>query len=181
MALSLSSPCCHRDSAVFILGCFQWYQQPLHTVSICLCLVAVQLRWWPGINKLLFLQATAIFSDYFNYQGWLSRCMCFPCGASGKEPACHCRRLKRHRFDPWTRKIPLRRAWQPTLVFLPGKSHGQRSLAGYSPWGHRRVWHWSNSAQLLFLSLHHASPGVSFSFCAWFWSVISHYQRLAHS
>ena len=38
-------------------------------------------------------------------------------------------------FDPWVGKIPWRRAWQPIPVFLPGKSHGQRSLAGYSPWG----------------------------------------------
>ena len=38
-------------------------------------------------------------------------------------------------FDPWVRKILWRRAWQPTPVFLPGESHGQRSLAGYSPWG----------------------------------------------
>ena len=38
-------------------------------------------------------------------------------------------------FDPWVGKIPWRRAWQPTLVFLLGESHGQRSLAGYSPWG----------------------------------------------
>ena len=37
-------------------------------------------------------------------------------------------------FDPWIGKIPWRRAWQPTLVFLPGESHGQRSLAGYSHW-----------------------------------------------
>ena len=36
---------------------------------------------------------------------------------------------------PWVRKIPLRREWQPTPVFLPGEPHGQRSLAGYSPWG----------------------------------------------
>ena len=35
--------------------------------------------------------------------------------------------------DTWVRKIPWRRKWQPTSVFLPGKSHGQRSLAGYSP------------------------------------------------
>ena len=41
---------------------------------------------------------------------------------------------KRHRFDPWVRKVPWRRAWQPTPVFLPGESHGQRSLAGYGPW-----------------------------------------------
>ena len=38
-------------------------------------------------------------------------------------------------FDPWVRMIPWRRKWQPTPVFLPGKSHGQRSIVGYSPWG----------------------------------------------
>ena len=37
-------------------------------------------------------------------------------------------------FDPWVGKIPWRRAWQPTPVFLPGESHGQRNLVGYSPW-----------------------------------------------
>ena len=42
-------------------------------------------------------------------------------------------------FDPWVRKIPQRRAWQPTPVFFPGESHGQRSLAGYSPWGHKEL------------------------------------------
>ena len=41
----------------------------------------------------------------------------------------------RHRFDPWVGKIPWRRAWQATPVFLPGESHGQRNLVGYSPWG----------------------------------------------
>jgi len=56
----------------------------------------------------------------------------FPGGASGKEPPCQCRRCKRHGFYPWVRKIPWRRAWQPTPVFLPGESHGQRSLVGYS-------------------------------------------------
>ena len=43
----------------------------------------------------------------------------------------------RHKFDAWVGKIPCRRAWQPTLVFLPGESHGQRSLVGYSLWGHK--------------------------------------------
>ena len=61
--------------------------------------------------------------------------MGFPGGTSGKEPTCQCRRHKRHRFNPWVGKIPWRRAWQPMPVFLPGKSHGQRSLVGYSPWG----------------------------------------------
>ena len=40
-------------------------------------------------------------------------------------------------FNPWVRKIPWRREWQPTLAFLPGESHRQRSLAGYSPYGHK--------------------------------------------
>ena len=51
----------------------------------------------------------------------------------GKEFACQCRRLG---FDPWARKIPWRRKWQPTPVFLLGKFHRQRRQAGYSPWGH---------------------------------------------
>ena len=44
---------------------------------------------------------------------------------------------RRPGFNPWVRKIPWRRKWQPTPVPLPGKLHGQRSLVGYSPWGHR--------------------------------------------
>ena len=53
----------------------------------------------------------------------------FPGGSRGKEPAC---RHRRYEFDPWVRKIPWRREWQPTPVFLPGESHSQRSLVGYS-------------------------------------------------
>ena len=46
---------------------------------------------------------------------------------------------ERDGFPPWVRKIPWRREWQPTPVFLPGKSHGLRSLAGYSLWGHKEL------------------------------------------
>ena len=56
-----------------------------------------------------------------------------------KTPTCQRRKRERLGFDPWVGKIPWRRAWQPTPVFLPGKSPGQRSLAGYSLWGHRNV------------------------------------------
>ena len=45
------------------------------------------------------------------------------------------------RFHLWVRKIPWRKKWQPAPVFLSGKSHGQRSLVGYSPWGRKRVGH----------------------------------------
>ena len=59
---------------------------------------------------------------------------------SGKESIClQCRRHRRHGFNPCGRKIPWRRAWQPTTVFLPEESHGQRNLEGYSPWGHKEL------------------------------------------
>ena len=53
---------------------------------------------------------------------------------SSKASTCQWRR---HGFNPWIRKIPWRRKWQPTPVLLPGKSHGWRSLVGYSPWGRK--------------------------------------------
>ena len=59
----------------------------------------------------------------------------FPGGTSGKEPTCQSRRHRKCGFNPWVRKIPWRRAWQPTPVFLAGGVHGERSLVGYSPWG----------------------------------------------
>ena len=61
----------------------------------------------------------------------------FPDGTGGKKSACQCRRCEKPRLDPWVRKIPWRRKWQPTPVFLSGKSQGQRNLVGYSPWGHK--------------------------------------------
>ena len=63
--------------------------------------------------------------------------MSFPGDTSGKEPAWKCRTHKKCWFDLWVRIIPWKRAWQPTPVFLPGESRGQRSLAGYSPWGRK--------------------------------------------
>ena len=59
----------------------------------------------------------------------------FPGGSDGKESVCN-------EGDPGSipgPEDPLRRTWQPTPVFLPGNFHGERSLEGYSPWGHKRV------------------------------------------
>ena len=50
-----------------------------------------------------------------------------------------CRRLRRHRFNPCVGKMSWRRKSQPTPAFLPGESHGQRSLAGYSLWVHKEL------------------------------------------
>ena len=59
------------------------------------------------------------------------------------------RRHRRHSFTPWVGKIPWSRKWQPTSEFLPGKFRGQRSLAGYCPWGHKRVGHdWAHTHTL---------------------------------
>ena len=55
-------------------------------------------------------------------------------GSDGKSICLQCRRPG---FDPWVGKIPRRRKWQPTPVFLPGKSHGWQSLVGYCPWGRK--------------------------------------------
>ena len=54
-----------------------------------------------------------------------------------KKSAWQCRRFKRYVFDPWFGKILWSRKWQPHPVLLPGKSHRQRSLVGYSPWGRK--------------------------------------------
>ena len=60
-------------------------------------------------------------------------------GIVGKESACQLRRLKRCSFNSWVRKILWRRIHQPTPVLLLGGSHGQWSLVGYSPWGHKEL------------------------------------------
>ena len=56
----------------------------------------------------------------------------FPGGTSGKESTYQ---YRWYSFNPWVQQMPWRRKWQPTPVFLPGESHGQGSLVGYSPWG----------------------------------------------
>ena len=78
-------------------------------------------RWWwtgrPGVLWFMGLQSQTRWS---NWTDWLTD---------------QSRRRKRSGSDPWVGRIPWRRAWQPTPVFLPGESNGQRSLEGYSPWG----------------------------------------------
>ena len=70
----------------------------------------------------------------------------FPGCPDSKESACN---AGDPGFDPWVRKIPWRWAWPPTPVFLPGESHGQRSLEGYSPCGHKE----SDTTERLSLSI----------------------------
>ena len=97
----------------------------------------------------------------------------FPRWPSGKEPACHCRRCRRHGFTPWFRKIPQRRAWQPTPVFLPGASHGQKSLVGHSPRRHsqKRL----SARARTHTHIHSPSQGLCTPLpCVWFLQGFSH-------
>ena len=80
------------------------------------------------------MQLASFFSVMTSFLLWASTHLGFPGDSDGKESACNARDP---RFDPWVGKTTWRRAWQPTPVFLPGESHGQRSLVGYSPWGHK--------------------------------------------
>ena len=63
----------------------------------------------------------------------------WPRWCSGEEPACQCRRRRDTGVIPGLGRFPWRMAWPPTAVLLPGRSHGQRSLAGYSPWSLREL------------------------------------------
>ena len=77
-----------------------------------------------------------------------------PMWFSGQRICLQCKRHRRRRFSPWVGEITCRRAQQLTPVFLPGEPHGQRSLAGYSPWGYRRVGNdWSGVACTILIKL----------------------------
>ena len=104
-------------------------------------------------------------NPYWLYIVHMVMCMLgFPGGASGKEPACQCRRLERWRLDPWVGKIPWKRAWQPTPVFLPREFHSW-SLAAYSPWGPTELdttaWLSTHNVYVSMLSSHIIPPSPS--------------------
>ena len=76
---------------------------------------------WEDLMRSLI--AIKLFNRRFLRMAQTVKCLCLQCG--------------RPRFYPWVRKILCRRIWQPTPVFLPGKSDGQRSVVGNIPWGHK--------------------------------------------
>ena len=86
----------------------------LHITALTLAPVSPLQSNWKLIKFWRYIQYQYVFFFFFF-------------GASGKEPICKCRRHKKTGFSPWGGKIPWRRAWQPTPLFLPGESHGQRT------------------------------------------------------
>ena len=117
-------------------GSFQLRDQTCITCVFCIAgrflMHNFKRKWW--VSKLI-RNLYSNLKPVFTFKGlpwwlrWLS--VCLQCG--------------RQRFSLWVRKIPWRRKWQPTPVFLPEKLHGLRSLVGYSPWGCRVRQNWANS------------------------------------
>ena len=117
---------------------------PSH-VNICLYIFALSVCMSMSVSVYTYV--------YCYVQG-------FPRWLSNEESFCQCRRCRRWDFDPWVRKIPWSRKWKPTPVFLPGKSHRQRSLAGYSPWGQKRVEHDLATKQQSKVKWHHKDEAL---------------------
>ena len=104
-------------------GAQRWGQRWVWTGS-----KVIHPKWWKGnVGTKLFTYLVLLLFGFVPGVG-------FPGGSSGKGSACQCMRCKRFRFDPWVGKISWRRTWQPTAVFLTGKSCGQRSLVGHNAW-----------------------------------------------
>ena len=98
-----------------------------------------------SILMAFLLQTVALISFFFPPRLWQWG---FPSGVSGKEPACQCRKCKRHGFSPWVRKILWKRTWQPTPVFLPGEIPWIEEPGGLQSKGFQRVRHnWNGMAQ----------------------------------
>ena len=114
-----SSALCTQSS----LGCKELPSPSAEFLSLQLLIPTPKCRTSSFQPSLQFIS----LPNYHELSRWLR----------GKETTYQSRRNKRCGFYPWVGKIPWGRKWQPTPVFLPGKFHEQKSLVGYSPWGHK--------------------------------------------
>ena len=146
--------------------CYFWKTHTLFVFLFCLiflCACVIVVLWckitahceYFRVGGDLSQWAAACPTKHFPWSGvfWASQVAQWQ-----KKSSCQCRRCKRRGFDPWVRKIPWSRKWQPTLVFLAWKFHMQRSLVGCSLWGHRAARDWATE------HIHKEAQGV---FCRW--------------
>ena len=140
-------------SVCFLTFCLPWNISLLPPLSLTTTLICIR---WINFHICLRSQWSCLSSSWVNpssshqtlhvHQGTLCehsslpmRFRGLPRCCSGKVSTFQCRRHRGRGLDPWVRKIPLRRAWQPPPVFLTRESHGQRNLEGYSPWSHKEL------------------------------------------
>ena len=131
---------CTRDTSAYMCLCVHVYvRMYMCAACICKCLFAYVCMFMCVVcmHTYMHLCAHLFICQHICFCVFVCAYVCFPGGTSGKEPAFQCKRCKRHGFDPWVREIPSRRVWQPTPLFLAGEFHGQRSLMGYCPQGHK--------------------------------------------
>ena len=130
----------HHSSKASILLCSAFFtvqlSHPYMTTG-----KTIALTRWTFVGKIMSLLLNMLSRLVITLEvacltlntGFVTYWFGLPWWLSDKEPACQCRRHKRCWFDLWVGKIPWKRKWQPIPVFLPGKSHEQWSLVGYSP------------------------------------------------
>ena len=99
------------------------------------CVIPVTFRFMG--TEYLFIQILYLYG--YKISGFNLLISGFPGGSDGREFACNAGDLGAMQKTPWVGKTPWRREWQATLVFLPEEFHGQRILAGYSPWAHKEL------------------------------------------
>ena len=129
------------DLRPLFLGCRHSLLSPALATSHKFCCVVVSYHSKYFFISPLVSSLTHTIISFLKHISCIS--FLFPWWLCGKESTCQSRK---HRLNPRVRKIPWRRKGQPTPVFLPGKSHGQRSLVGYSPWGHKsQTWRLNNN------------------------------------
>ena len=136
------SPCSLSGGVIFFFSPLPlkfslrpWFRRclPLLHCQVILFLLVINMnfRREETLNILILIKLNLLIYITISYFiCWVIICFYFLIDLDSQ-----CRRYRRWEFDSWVGKIPWRREWQPTPVFLPGKSHRQRSLAGYSPWG----------------------------------------------
>ena len=133
----LISVCSHDISVIKItndsVGPSEWktsYRRPFLICPVHLCsLLSYQMPTLTLYSSYSNLFAVPRMCLAYSCPWTFTSASGFPGGVSDKELACQRRRCKRRWFDPWVGRIPWKRAWQHTPVFLPGDSCGQRSLA----------------------------------------------------